>query len=79
VTAQCSHITQGLADALEVNLEYLQGEEVPAETEFMAETDNKGEALDDESIPDAIERCRLRVAALARVVPSRVRVIIEFA
>jgi transcriptional regulator with XRE-family HTH domain len=72
------HHLSGLADALEVSPEYLQGEEVPEEPEVMTEPDDLAESFDDESIPDAIERCRLRVAAVARVVPSRVRVIIEF-
>src|SRR5436190_1925260 len=58
------HRLQGLADALGVSLEHLQGEEVPEEPEVMPESDGGAESIDDdESIPDAIERCRLRVAA----------------
>jgi transcriptional regulator with XRE-family HTH domain len=73
------HHLQNLADALEVRLEYLQGKEVPEEPEGMPEAPDEAESPDsDESIPEAIERCRLRVSALARVVPSRVRVLIEF-
>jgi len=73
------HHLQGLADALGVSVKYLQGEEAPEEPEDMAEPDDAAQPVgDDESIPDAIERCRLRVAAVARVLPSRVRVIIEF-
>jgi transcriptional regulator with XRE-family HTH domain len=74
------HHLQNLADALEVTLEYLQGKEIPEESEVMPEADDAaGSPEDDESIPEAIERCRLRVATLARVASSRVRVIIEFA
>jgi transcriptional regulator with XRE-family HTH domain len=72
------HHLIGLSIALGVSLEYLQGEEVTEEPEVKPEAADAAESLDDdESIPEAIERLRLRVAAHNSLEPSRVRVIIE--